>query len=171
MNEWLKIAIPLVSAFEGFAKLGPDGLLHPYLDKLAKPNVWTRGAGRTYGITETSEAISPAAAKEELGAGLDSYAAQCLALAPGLVARPECLAAVASWSWNCGVGAFKQSRLRRAINAGRWADAADLIKRPRTAGGVELRGLARRRDAEAALFAKGIQQTSANSAPTGQAAS
>ena len=67
----------------------------------------------------------------------------------------ECLAAVTSWAWNCGTGAFKVSRLRRAINEGRWADAAELIRKPNTAGGVVLRGLTRRREAERALFLLG----------------
>lgn len=93
----------------------------------------------------------------ELREGLARYAAQCLKLAPGLAQRPACLAAVTSWAWNCGVGAFKVSRLRRAINEGRWEDAAQFIRKPRTAGGVELRGLARRRDAEAALFASAMK--------------
>lgn len=152
--NWKDIAIPLVAHFEGCEKrIG--ALIHPYLDKLAKPNVWTRGYGRTYGITAESPGITAAEAKRELGAGLDDYARRCVALAPALASNPHALAAVASWAWNCGVGAFKVSRLRKAINEGRWGDAAELIKRPRTAGGVELRGLARRRDAEAAVFAKG----------------
>jgi lysozyme len=152
--NWADIAVPLVARFEGCAKR-VGALILPYLDRLAKPNVWTRGYGRTYGITEASPGITPDEAKTELRAGLSSYAGQCLKLAPALAQRPECLAAVSSWAWNCGVGAFRHSRLRRAINEGRWDDAAELIKRPRTAGGVELRGLARRRDAEAAIFARG----------------
>lgn len=156
MSDWQQLAVTLVAEFEGCAKRGGDGLIHPYLDQLAKPPVWTRAYGRTYGIDADSPAISPEQAKLELQEGLRRYAQQCLKLAPGLAARPACLAAVASWAWNCGLGAFRVSRLRRAINDGRWTDAATLIRRPRTAGGVELRGLARRRDAEAQLFASGL---------------
>lgn len=155
MTDWRALAVPLVASFEGCAKM-VGGMVRPYLDRLAKPNVWTRGYGRTYGISEASPEITKAEAAKELGAGLDAYAAKCITLAPGLAARPECVAAVTSWAWNCGVGAFRVSRLRKAINQGRWSDAAELIRRPRTAGGVELRGLVRRRDAEAALFRKGI---------------
>ncbi len=147
-----ELTAQLVAHFEGCAKRGPDGLFHPYLDKLAKPPVWTRGYGRTYDITENSAPITREEAALELRAGLTRYAARCLKLAPALASRPASLAAVNSWAWNCGLGAFRHSRLRRAINAGRWADAAQLITRPRTAGGVELKGLARRRTAEAALF-------------------
>ncbi|HZE10483.1 MAG TPA: glycoside hydrolase family protein [Burkholderiales bacterium] len=156
MSDWAEAAVPLVAEFEGCAKLGKDGLVYPYLDKLAKPPVWTRAYGRTYGISKDSPPISKDEAKLELQEGLARYAAECVKLAPELANRPECLAAVASWAWNCGVGAFRVSRLRRAINEGRWRDASEFIRRPRTAGGVELRGLARRRDTEALLFAKGV---------------
>lgn len=152
---WLELCMPLVMHFEGCEKR-KGGLIYPYLDKLAKPHVWTRGAGRTFGITEHSPAITMEAAKQELAAGLDDYARQVLLLAPALASKPGCLAAVVSWAWNCGTGAFRRSRLRRAINAGQWELAAEYIKTPRTAGGVELRGLVRRRDAEHSLFANSI---------------
>lgn len=151
---WLDMAVPLVAQFEGFARLA-GGLLHPYLDRLAKPPVWTRGAGRTYGITATSPAITMTEARQELGAGLQNYGRTCAALAPALLSKPECLAAVSSWAWNCGTGAFRVSRLRRAINEGRWADASELIRKPNTAGGVVYRGLVRRRESERALFLLG----------------
>lgn len=153
--NFLDLALPLIAHFEGCHQKKGD-LIYPYLDTLAKPAVWTRGYGRTYGIGADSSGISIDEAKRELEAGVANYAAKCIVLAPGLAERPECLAAVSSWSWNCGVGAFKVSRLRRAINRQAWEEAAELIRKPRTAGGVELRGLARRRDAEAALFRKGI---------------
>lgn len=153
--NWLELALPLVAHFEGCAKRRGD-LIYPYLDKLAKPHVWTRGYGRTYGISEDSPPISIPEAKEELSEGLRSYAKAVLKLAPALADRPECFAAVVSWAWNCGTGALARSRLRRAICAGDWASASEFIKSPRTAGGVEYPGLVRRREAEAALFRKGI---------------
>lgn len=155
-SNWLEIALPLVAAFEGCEKR-QGGLIYPYLDKLAKPPVWTRGYGRTYGIKEDSGPISLDEAKAELEQGLRQYAIGVLKLAPALAERPNALAAVVSWSWNCGIGAFRSSRLRRAINQENWDEAAEYIQKPRTAGGVEIKGLARRRDTEAAVFRKGIQ--------------
>lgn len=155
MSSWLDMAVPIAAMFEGCEKRRA-GKVYPYLDTLAKPPRWTRGYGRTYGISETSPAITFEEAKAELAEGLAAYAKQCLVYAPSLAQRPACLAAVASWAWNCGVGAFRVSRLRRAINQGRWDAAAELIKTPRTAGGVEVGGLVRRRNAEAALFRMGI---------------
>lgn len=151
-----ELAAPLVAQFEGAAKRGPGGLLYPYLDMLAKPPRWTRGYGRTYGITGQSPGITRAQAQVELAAGLSSYGKRVVALAPGLLQKPECLAAVTSRAWNCGTGAFQVSRLRRAINAGRWWDAVELMRKPNTAGGVVYRGLTRRREAERALFIFGV---------------
>lgn len=154
--SWLPQCLALVKPFEGCARR-VGGMIAPYLDRLAKPPVWTRGYGRTYGITETSPPITQQEAERELGQGLAAYAGRCARMAPTLVDKPACLAAVTSWAWNCGTGAFKVSRLRRAINEGRWDDAAELIRKPNTAGGVVLRGLSRRREAERALFASGAR--------------
>lgn len=153
--SWLAHCLAIVKPFEGCAKR-VGGLIFPYLDRLAKPAVWTRGYGRTYGITETSPPITPPEAERELGQGLAAYAGRCVRYAPTLISKPQCLAAVTSWAWNCGTGAFKVSRLRRAINENRWEDAAELIRRPNTAGGVVLRGLTRRREAERLLFLAGL---------------
>ena len=154
MTDWLDIATPLAVQFEGCEKrLG--GLIYPYLDKLAKPPRPTRGYGRTYGITMESPPITLAQAKDELKAGLSNYGLRCATYAPALLKAPECLASVTDWAWNCGTGAFKVSRLCRAINDGRWEDAAQLIRKPDTAGGVVLRGLTRRREAERVLFLLG----------------
>ncbi len=153
--EWLGYSIPVTALFEGCEKR-VAGMVAPYLDRLAKPNVWTRGYGRTYGITQDSPSITVEEAKQELGKGLEQYGLACARLAPALVTRPRCLAAVASRAWNCGIGAFKVSRLRKAINEGRWDDAAELMLKPDTAGGVVYRGLQRRRQAEAVMFRAGI---------------
>lgn len=153
---WLELCSALVRPFEGCARR-VGALVYPYLDKLAKPPRWTRGFGRTYGIDEQSPPITPGVAQLELETGLQAYARRVCALAPALATRPKCLAAVTSWAWNCGIGAFEASRLRRAINAGRWNDAVQLMLKPNTAGGVVLRGLDNRRRAESALFAQGLQ--------------
>ena len=151
---WLDLALALIKPWEGCHKR-LHGLIYPYLDKLAKPAVATRGYGRTYGITMDSPPITQQQADDELAVGASQYGRKCAALAPVLLTKPECMAAVTSWAWNCGTGAFKVSRLRRAINEGRWADAAELIRKPNTAGGVVYRGLTRRREAERAMFLLG----------------
>lgn len=156
MEEWVKLATDLVAPYEGCHTVKRDGLVYPYLDKLAKPPVWTQGYGITYGVDENSEAQTQARARELFEQGIRNYGMKVAALAPGLLLKPVCHAAVTSWAWNCGINAFKASRLRRAINEGRWYDAAMFILKPDTAGGVVYRGLTKRRSAEAALFTMGI---------------
>jgi lysozyme len=152
---WAKLAVALIAPYEGCHDLR-GGLVYPYLDKLAKPNVWTQGYGICYGVTENSPPITKEQAMRDFEKGVEAYGLRCAALAPELLTRPACLAAVTSWAWNCGTGAFKASRLRRAINDGRLDDAATFILKPDTAGGVVYRGLVKRRAAEAALFRSGI---------------
>ena len=154
--SWLELALPLVKPYEGLHRVGPDGLIYPYLDTLPTTPVWTRGYGRTYGITADSPPITRAEAEAELAQGLNDYAKRgILPVTPNLIRKPECMAAVASWAWNCGLGAYKASRLARAIREERWSDAAQHIRTPRTSGGVEYKGLVRRREAEYALFLLG----------------
>lgn len=86
--DWRDMAITLVAQFEGCAQRGHDGLIRPCLDRYAKPNVWTRGYGRTYGISQTSPAITADEAEAELRVGLENYAIRCLRLAPNLAQHP-----------------------------------------------------------------------------------
>lgn len=152
---WVAEAVNrLVAPFEGCHRL-VNGLVFPYLDKLAKPPRWTRGYGMTEGITEATPPITLQQATVELARAVERYGLRCAAISPNLLKKPECLAAVASWAYNCGVGAYKVSRLRKAIDEERWSDAAELIRKPDTAGGVVYRGLVRRRAAERAMFLLG----------------
>lgn len=152
MTTWVDLAVALIKPFEGLHKVKPDGLVYPYLDTLAKPAVWTRAYGRTYGITEDSPPITKQEALEELKEGVYNYGMKCVAYSPVLLKHPTKLAAITSWAWNCGVGAYKVSRLRKAINQEDWNTAVVLLGKPNTAGGVVYRGLTRRREAEQKLF-------------------
>lgn len=152
MKPWDQIATQLIAPYEGCHDLR-NGLVYPYFDTLAKPGVWTQGYGITYGITGDSSPITKEQAMLDLQSGVRAYGMRCAELAPILLQHPNKLAAVTSWAWNCGIGAFKVSRLRKAILREDWETAAQLILKPDTAGGVVYRGLVRRRQAEAALFA------------------
>lgn len=59
--------------------------------------------------------------------------------------------ALVSFTFNLGAGALQASTLRRVINRGDYQDAPDQLRRWVFAGGRNLKGLARRRDAEVAL--------------------
>jgi len=65
-------------------------------------------------------------------------------------------AALASFAYNLGVGAFRASTLRRRINSGDWDDVPYQINRWNKASGRILRGLVRRRKAEADMWTYGV---------------
>jgi len=63
-------------------------------------------------------------------------------------------AALSSFVYNFGSGAFRASTLRRKINAGDFDDVPYQMSRWNKAGGRVLRGLTRRRAAEVELWDK-----------------
>ena len=60
--------------------------------------------------------------------------------------------AVVSWTYNLGEGALKSSTMLKKINAAQHKEVPTQIKRWNKAGGKVLKGLERRREAEAALY-------------------
>jgi lysozyme len=60
--------------------------------------------------------------------------------------------AVVSWTYNLGEGALKSSTMLKKINATRHDEVPGQMKRWNKAGGKVVRGLERRREAEAALY-------------------
>jgi len=57
-----------------------------------------------------------------------------------------------SWTYNLGEGALRSSTLLKQVNADRHDDVPGQMKRWNKAGGRVLKGLERRREAEAALY-------------------
>ena len=60
--------------------------------------------------------------------------------------------ALISFTFNVGVGALQKSTLLRLLNEGNYAAVPEQMKRWTKAGGKDLPGLVRRREAEAELF-------------------
>jgi lysozyme len=60
--------------------------------------------------------------------------------------------AVVSWTYNLGEGALKSSTMLKKINAGQHEQVPAQMKRWIRAGGKVVKGLERRREAEAALY-------------------
>lgn len=75
-------------------------------------------------------------------------------LCPGLVDFGR-LAAVLSWTYNCGEGALEKSTMRQHINAGRWLAAGVEMRKWNKGGGVVLNGLVRRRAEESRMLEGG----------------
>jgi lysozyme len=60
--------------------------------------------------------------------------------------------AVVPWTYNLGEGALRGSTMLKKINAARHEEVPGQMKRWNRAGGKVLKGLERRREAEAALY-------------------
>jgi lysozyme len=60
--------------------------------------------------------------------------------------------ALVSFSFNVGIGAFKESSLLKALNEGKYADVPDQLRRWTKAGGQTVQGLVNRRENEVKLW-------------------
>lgn len=147
----------LLVPWEGTGPRTPSGGFQAYPDPGTGGAPWTIAWGLTYHPDGTS--IQPGEtwtydyalrAKAQV---LDRFVLGVLQLCPGLVTEPpNRLAAVTSFAYNCGLRNLQISTLRRKINAGEWQEASNEFLKWNKAAGRVLRGLTRRRQAEAALF-------------------
>ena len=69
---------------------------------------------------------------------------------------PEMEAALTDFTFNVGIGNYQISTLRRLINHGEFWEASQEFKKWNKAGGIILKGLTRRREAERVMFIMGI---------------
>ena len=153
-TEAIKIAREaLCKPFEGYAKRLPDGSCKAYPDPGTGGNPWTIGWGST-GPEVTPETIwTQQQAEESLDKHLLYFCTGVLKLSPKLLKEPaRRLAAIISFAYNCGLGNYRISTLKKRVDAQDWAGACEEIVKWNKAGGRILPGLTRRRQAEAALL-------------------
>jgi lysozyme len=139
----VQVAAALCRRFEGC-------YLSPYLCPAGVPTI---GYGATYyedgrRVTLADAPITRARAEQLLlWMVRTKYLPAVLRLCPD-VDSPGRLAALIDWTFNLGAGALRGSTLRKRVNAGRWEDVPQEIRKWDKAGGRRLRGLTQRRDAE-----------------------
>lgn len=140
----------LIKPFEGYHRRLPDGGCVAYPDPGTGDDPWTIGWGSTGpGITKGT-VWTLQQAEQALEAHIQKFTLGVLALSPGLVNEPSRrLAAIISFAYNCGLGNYRISRLRKRIDAKDWGGAAEQILKWNKAAGRVLPGLTRRRQAEA----------------------
>jgi len=114
--------------------------------------VWTIGWGSTGPDVKAGVLWT----LEQAEARLRCDAAKCVRAAvkisPVLADRPLQLAAVADFIYNLGAGRYRNSRLRKRVDAEDWPGAVVEINRWVMGGGKKLPGLVKRRAAEARLL-------------------
>ena len=147
MADAVQVAAALARRFEGLR-------LSPYL---CSAGVATIGYGATYyddGISVTLK--DPPITRERAEAILlwmvrRVYLPAVMKLCPA-VDKPERIAALIDFTFNLGVGRLKGSTLRKRVNAGDWEAVPAELRKWTRGGGVVLRGLVIRREAEIALI-------------------
>ena len=143
----------LIKPFEGYHRRLPDGGCVAYPDPGTGAQPWTIGWGSTGpGIVEGT-VWTAQQAEEALDAHIAEFTRGVLALSPGLAQEPaRRLAAIISFAYSCGLGNYRISRLRKRVDAKDWEGACEQILRWNRAAGRVLKGLTRRREAEAAFL-------------------
>jgi GH24 family phage-related lysozyme (muramidase) len=144
--------LALITRFEGCARQRPDGAFEAYPDPATGGAPWTIGWGATGpGIVEGA-VWTQAQCDARLAADLERYAAEVvrtLGDAPTTQAQFDALV-----SFHYNTGAIARATLTRRHKAGDYDGARREFARWNRAGGRVLPGLARRRAAEAALYAE-----------------
>jgi lysozyme len=146
-------------------KTGPKGLalvrefegceLKAYRDAVG---IWTIGYGHTAAagppVPKAGMTISATEAEEILKRDLGKYEKTVLD-AVRVPLSQEQFDALVSFTFNVGPGNFRSSTLLKRLNSGNYVDVPNQLKRWNKAGGRVLRGLTRRREAEAFLWSTG----------------
>lgn len=153
-TEAIKIAREtLCKPFEGYARRLPDGSCKAYPDPGTGGHPWTIGWGSTGPEVTPDTVWTQQQAEKSLDEHLVHFAVGVLQLSPKLLKEPpKRLAAIISFAYNCGLGNYRISTLKKRVDAQDWAGACEEIVKWNKAGGRILPGLTRRRQAEAALL-------------------
>lgn len=140
-----KAALDLIKSFEGLK-------LTAYLDIVGVPTI---GYGCTHGLTKADvdgkRTITEAEAEEMLMSELAKFEAgveNCV----NVQINENQFGALVAFSYNVGTGALQKSTLLKMLNSGDISGAAEQFLRWNKAGGKEVAGLTRRRQAERSLF-------------------
>jgi len=144
--------LDLIKSFEGYLKPVNDGS-GDCTAYLCPARVWTIGWGCTQGV-HSGMRWTRDEAERMLLSEISHHEQQVTRLVTVPIEQ-EHYDALVSFSYNCGSNALKRSTLLRKLNAGNYDAAEAQFHRWKRGGGRVLRGLVRRRKAEAAMFARG----------------
>lgn len=133
-------------------KLSEGLSLQAYPDPATGDVPWTIGWGHTGPDVHKGLKITRDQAEDLLARDLARFEDGVAEMCP--VATDNQFAAMVSLSFNIGLSNFRTSTLRRMHNEGNHAGAAGQFARWSRAGGKVMRGLVKRRAAEAELYAR-----------------
>lgn len=138
-----------IKPFEGYAKRLPDGSCTAYPDPASGGDPWTIGYGSTGKGIVKGTVWTQEQALEALEDHLRYFLKGLYLLSPSLRLQPvKRVAALLSFVYNLGLGAYRVSTLKKRVDAGDWAGAREEIVKWDKASGKVMKGLTRRRQAE-----------------------
>lgn len=140
----------LIKRFEGFARMRPDGLVEAYPDPATGGAPWTIGWGTTGQEVGPGTVWTQDECNQRFESDLGRYAAEVERAIGGAPTTQDQFDALVSFHYN--TGAIGRATLTRRHVAGDHAAAAEEFGRWKYAGGQMLRGLVKRRAAEASLY-------------------
>ena len=142
--------VEFIKRFEGYARRLNDGRCTTYLcsAKVLTIGYGSTGSGVAPGVIWTREQ-----ADKRFHRDLEKFAQGVFELSPTLQFESDGKqAAIISFAYNCGLGAYQRSSLRRAVNRQDWPEAQRQLMKWTVAGGKVVQGLVNRRRAECALI-------------------
>jgi len=145
--------IALIKRFEGCAKQRADGMIEAYPDPGSGGDPWTIGWGATGAEIARGTVWTKAQCDARLSADLVRYAAAVARALGDARTTQSQFDALVSFHYN--TGAIGRATLTKKHIAGDCAGAAREFARWNMAAGKVMRGLVRRREAEAALYLAG----------------
>lgn len=145
--------IALIKRFEGCARLRPDGLVEAYPDPASGGEPWTIGWGATGAGIGPGTVWTQAQCDARLERDLERYSAEVSEALDGAPTNQSQFDALVSFHYN--TGAIGRATLTRKHIAGDFAGAQAEFARWNRAAGRVLKGLTRRRQAEASLYRTG----------------
>jgi len=157
----MRILLPLVTKWEGEHRCADNPSLHcAYLDRIARPSIWTACSGETLGIKE-GDRFTDRECREMLERRLTHDFGKALhryftddTLKHRLTPFRD--AAYRSHSYNVGVRGTGRSTATRRLNAGDIKGGCHALGWWNKAGGRVVRGLVNRRAEEVALCLRGL---------------
>lgn len=139
-----------VKPFEGYAKCLADGSCQAYPDPATGGHPWTIGYGTTGPDVKPGVIWTQEQAQEALEDHLRYFLKGLYLLSPSLRQETDNrVAAVLSFVYNVGLGNYRISTFKKKVDQGDWEAAKEQIVRWNKANGKVMRGLTRRRQAEA----------------------
>lgn len=140
--------------FEGEGPTDSKGNFLAYLDPIGIPTIaWGFTRDENNKKINLGDMWTRQRAVRHKNKLLDDTLADIFYFSPSLMYQsPRRIAAVLSWVYNLGIGNYNQSTFKKKIDKQEWEDAYYECRKWNRAGGVVLKGLTRRREAEGVVI-------------------